>query len=712
MKIDDFNELVETAAGVAAPSIARLETIFTEAFARSTRYAVNQFKSATFLTASAWTPPITYTLASGLSEDEQNEADLELRSAVDQINVVYGELVLAAISPSVFEALRQRAIQNYGDALYDTLKSVVDNAFTSGLSAEETAQVISQAFVDVGPTTASMMAETMIATISNERSLTAANQAFAERPQPVFKVWETRKDARVRPAHSATEGQTRPLDQPFSVGGFSMMFPGDPSGPINLVARCRCSLSYSESLTASTAKEDEMGVVETEPLTAAVTITIDDSAESDAVEASEEAAAAPIAWSARLAIEGQETEDLRLINNGALTWRDLPLTLMAMDETSAFGGHDGAKVAGKITEISRVEGEATNDIDGAGVFDTGDYGQEIARMVGEQTLRGNSVDLAVNEYEYRNADTGEVLEGDAIWDAFFEDIPILFVVLDGVILASTVCPTPAINGAEIMLASGRKQMFFGPPKEGAFVMNFHHDDWLEKPAEDVLTAGAAGMAPLHPPLAWFDDPVLDGPTPLTVQKDGRVYGHAALWNSCHIGEPSGPGICVPPPRSGMGYSVFHHGVCETAEGIDVPCGQITLGTTHASSNLTWQQTIEHYEHTGMAVADVVAGEDAYGIWVSGGLRPSVPAEKVREMKAGSISGDWRTVINRGLEFVAALVVNVGGFPVPRPEARVVASAAGEEEVLALVAAGMVPPAEEVDGLSRRDFLRKIEALTH
>jgi hypothetical protein len=371
---------------------------------------------------------------------------------------------------------------------------------------------------------------------------------------------------------------------------------------------------------------------------------------------------------------------------------------MAMVETSALGGHDGAKVAGKIADIYR-SGEGDAEVWGTGFFDTGEYGQEIQRMVGEQTLRGNSVDLAVLRSEYRNSETGEVVEGEALWDAFFDDAPLLFVVLEGIVMASTVCPTPAIHGAEIMLASGLP------------VMRFYGSDWAAVETSPVLTAGAAGMAPLHPPAAWFEDPRLDGPTPLTVTKEGQVFGHAALWDSCHIAEPSGPGVCVPPPRSEMKYEIFHHGAIETAEGHDVPCGQLTMSALHAGRDLGWKETLAHYEHSGIAVADVCAGEDEYGIWVTGGIRPDVSAEKVRELKAGAISGDWRSVLNRGLEFIGALIVNIPGFPIPRPEARIVASAAGEEEVLALVAAGMVAPADEVDGMSRREYLRKIAVLT-
>jgi hypothetical protein len=245
-----------------------------------------------------------------------------------------------------------------------------------------------------------------------------------------------------------------------------------------------------------------------------------------------------------------------------------------------------------------------------------------------------------------------------------------------------------------MLASGVMRMRFS---------------WPEK-TEEVLTASAAGLAPLHPPTSWFSDPRLDRPTGLTVTKEGQVYGHAALWDSCHVGEPSGPGICVPPPRSGLGYSVFHHGIVTSDDGTDIPCGQITMSTFHAGRDLGWKAAQEHYEHTGCVVADVCAGEDRFGIWVSGGLRPDLPAERVREMKAGAISGDWRQVIGRGLEFIGALVVSIPGFPIPRPEARIVASALGEEEVLALVAAGLVTEEDE-QGMSRQEYMRKIGVLT-
>jgi hypothetical protein len=99
----------------------------------------------------------------------------------------------------------------------------------------------------------------------------------------------------------------------------------------------------------------------------------------------------------------------------------------------------------------------------------------------------------------------------------------------------------------------------------------------------------------------------------------------------------------------------------------------------------------HYDHTGAVVADVRVGEDAYGGWVAGAVRPSCDESRIREFMAAPVSGDWRQV-NGSLELVGLLAVNVPGYPVPRPAARVAAGVPEDEDArLALVAAGVVVP---------------------
>lgn len=218
-------------------------------------------------------------------------------------------------------------------------------------------------------------------------------------------------------------------------------------------------------------------------------------------------------------------------------------------------------------------------------------------------------------------------------------------------------------------------------------------------AQRALTAAAAGLAPILPPAEWFEQPRLDGPTPITVTKDGRVTGHAWTWHSCHTGFP---GACVTAPHSPSGYSFFHLGEVRTAEGGTVQVGKITLDTGHASLAMNAKAAASHYDDTGAVVADVRVGEDKHGGWVAGAVRPSADAERIRTFMAAPVSGDWRN-INGALELIGLLSVNVPGYPVPRPAARVAAGVPDSGEArLSLVAAGVVTEATlDPDTLERK-----------
>lgn len=191
----------------------------------------------------------------------------------------------------------------------------------------------------------------------------------------------------------------------------------------------------------------------------------------------------------------------------------------------------------------------------------------------------------------------------------------------------------------------------------------------------VASAGAAW----RPPRSWFENPGLGEPTGLVVEDSGRVYGHIALWGTCHIANPQGHGTCTSPPSSPSNYAYFRTGLTRTDKG-DVATGKITMNTLHAGQRLGSTDAIAHYEHTGLVGADVVAGEDAHGIWVAGAARDGADLVALR---AAPVSGDWRKVGGR-LELVGALCVNVPGFPVPRTRALVASGA-----VESLVASGVV-----------------------
>lgn len=56
------------------------------------------------------------------------------------------------------------------------------------------------------------------------------------------KQWISTLDGRTRHDHAAADGQVAETDRPFLVGGYELMYPGDPSGPGHEIYNCRCTM--------------------------------------------------------------------------------------------------------------------------------------------------------------------------------------------------------------------------------------------------------------------------------------------------------------------------------------------------------------------------------------------------------------------------------------------------------------------------------------
>lgn len=208
------------------------------------------------------------------------------------------------------------------------------------------------------------------------------------------------------------------------------------------------------------------------------------------------------------------------------------------------------------------------------------------------------------------------------------------------------------------------------------------DEQAELPSVNLTASAALALSAVS--ADYFRRMEFTGPTAMTIEEDGHVFGHLAQWDSCHIGFEE----CTSPPRSFTNYAYFLTGEYLTDAG-RVPVGQITLGTGHATERMGMRAALAHYDNTGSAVADVTVWEDEFGIAFSGKLREELPEKDIRALMASPLSGDWRGVIVNGtenLEMCAALAVNVQGFAVPR-----VTYAMDGDHQLSLVAAGALEP---------------------
>jgi DNA-binding ferritin-like protein len=359
--------------------------------------------------------------------------------------------------------------------------------------------------------------------------------------------------------------------------------------------------------------------------------------------------------------EEVESGDGRKFNKGAIELRELPLPLLWQIQTG--NGHDGSVVVGRIDSMERTEDGIGNAY---GVFDSGSYGSEAERLVRGGFLSGVSADM--DKFEATEEVVTEASDDDEDKKIKKEKI----IINSARVMAVTIVPKPAFQECKIFLDEPEDE----PQEDNMIPDGIYIEDIEPTEAEAVVASGLiAGSIPVAPPKSWFTNPQLKQPTPLTVTDEGRVYGHIAAWDVDHIGMVSG----TRPPRSRSNYSYFHTGLLRTEEGADVPVGQITLAGGHADIRASASEAVKHYDDTASAVIDAHAGEDAYGIWVAGSLRPGVTPEQVRALRASAPSGDWRP-IRGSLELVAVCQVNVPGFPIAR-------AMVSSGQVTALIAAG-------------------------
>ena len=452
-------------------------------------------------------------------------------------------------------------------------------------------------------------------------------------------------------------------------------------------------------------------------------------------------------FSGVLVIEAQPTGDGREIAADALTWRDLPLPLMLLatetHDPEGFDMNDPAVICGRIMSLSREPGEgSTQLIHYGGNFLATDDGMYAAELTEQMGRLGVSADIAVQASEVTITevdDMGFPMDGT---DTLTE----------GTVMGGTVCPFPAFSGCYIVLGDGtdaakakampqaaedRPEVPDSEPAvvaNGGQLINLMSYEDCEACDQGLEVIVASGAGPTRPPASWFDDPAFteddgrlveilgrDGhpedkyACPITVTADGRVFGHIAPWGICHKGIS---GDCVLAPHSAVDYAHFKTAKhILTAEGEKVRVGVLTADTGHASTRLSAGAAIAHYDDTGTVVADVNVGEDEYGIWVAGAIRPDATEEQIRKLTASAISGDWRNIGGQ-LELVHALCVNEPGFALAQV-------ASGQRESLVAYGASVMEqlkrPREEVDmvklaapamrRLAQRDARERIARLT-
>lgn len=583
----------------------------------------------------------------------------------------------------------------------------------------------------------------------------------------IYKKWWSRRDSKVRPTHHLAHGQVKQLRDRFVVGKSKLMFPGDPAGAYEEIVNCRCIIVGVESkatqarlfsMTASALGNTAYwsGIIGLEG------ITTGDGRHIEAGALQWDDRPVPLRWVAQdvgghdgaftvgrilsiTRLEGggiiakgdfdlgseEGREAYRLVSEEILTGVSMDLDAVSYEVLVAK-----SNVSDNSDENSDISDEFSDlDTDKYEVIES-HSNEEMVQLITSAVIRGatlvsipafrdayiesskqrpyeNYVENFAKNDEKFTKDFANSLQKlpeyveqiEQYLEPMSEDRDVRVAMALQAINAWSyqgLVASAAPGGEELsdeIIANSVKAL-----EEVKASVDENYDGSLE-------TLVAAG-GPLEPDASWLDNPGLPGPTAITVTEEGRVYGHLALWGTCHI---AFSGECVTPPRSSSEYKYFHTGSLKLSNGSLRAVGQVTLGTGHATANASAASALAHYDNTGTAVADVCVGEDSYGIWVAGALRTNVSEELIREFRGAALSGDWRQVAG-SLELVGALAVNVPGFPVPRTSGLVASG-----QVVSLIAAGIPSETDkkavltlsegELAHLSRSASERRLETRT-
>jgi len=391
-----------------------------------------------------------------------------------------------------------------------------------------------------------------------------------------------------------------------------------------------------------------------------------------------------------LAPIGVSTGDGRRFKSGAISLADLPMPYEWA--RTREGGHDGAVAVGAVQEATIatvtqavkdgwISSAAVKGLPGTleAVWARGELFDGVSReemprlaedvaevmhLIGAGTL-GPSVDLD----SFEGVPVIEGTDEEVTWDRIEEILEetgeepkIELLITQGRVRAATLVSIPAFAETSRPL-----ELLEAEDTESADAEHRAELDELAAQAEHALVASVTTGPQTGRSVIEFDMPVLTGPTPITWDwETGRVYGHIATWQTCHVGYAE---VCVTAPRDETGdYSWFNRYPVETQEGV-IWAGRLTVGGRHAGLELASDGAINVYDDKTVA-AYVRAYEDEYGIVLAGTIELAADSPDRAIVDRRRVSGDWRETAD-GLSLIEVLALSPGprahsepGFPIP------------------------------------------------
>lgn len=137
----------------------------------------------------------------------------------------------------------ENMVTSFSDEMWDTAKTALVIGAHDGESIAELAARVENV-THVKAKKAHVIAQTAVIGAVNGGEWQQMMEMAAAFKTVVFKEWVSTHDSHTRPTHHAADGQRVTLNEPFTVGGGFLQYPGDLGGPPEEIISCRCTTAF------------------------------------------------------------------------------------------------------------------------------------------------------------------------------------------------------------------------------------------------------------------------------------------------------------------------------------------------------------------------------------------------------------------------------------------------------------------------------------
>jgi SPP1 gp7 family putative phage head morphogenesis protein len=226
---------VETLANIEKADLDNAKMLETKAAPVDVVFRFDPFLNQwTKVTRAASTEMLTESVEETRSELEE-ELNLDEPSAVPVPPQSRNPWKLPPEKAMQFLQERENLMKGIADEIHKEIMDSIAQGMADGIGAAGIAESVKKKFNEISNGRAKTIART-----ETGAAYGFARQASLEATTIQYKQWLATPDARCRPSHVAADGQVVPMNVPFKVGGASLMYPCDPSGPLDEIINCRC----------------------------------------------------------------------------------------------------------------------------------------------------------------------------------------------------------------------------------------------------------------------------------------------------------------------------------------------------------------------------------------------------------------------------------------------------------------------------------------